>query len=193
MAIEAPGAKDANEASHRRVPRTRDQLSDAGKTCLRRTLLQLQARFPKVTTESMACVLLDPRTKPSAKKVVAVGNIPRKEEKAIYKNGVDFLRVEHRKVFAQMTKQGKISPSQPSLSQSSLLSQDSSPFSSPSSTGWDDADELLVGPPIRATKTRDELKETEIYARADAVLREWLDLEPEWARGRPTPEPQDQD
>eukprot|EP00644_Phytophthora_capsici_P000706 jgi/Phyca11/15851/fgenesh1_pg.PHYCAscaffold_16_\ len=28
--------------------------------------------------------------------------------------------------------------------------------------------------------TRDELKETEINARADAVLREWLDLEPEW-------------
>ncbi|KAG1695649.1 hypothetical protein DVH05_019388 [Phytophthora capsici] len=114
------------------------------------------------------------------KKIAAVGNIPLKEEKAIYKNGVDFLRVEHKKVFAQMTKQGKISPSQPSLSQSSLLSQDSSPFSSPSSTGWDDADDLLVRPPIRATKTRDELKETEINARADAVLREWLDLEPEW-------------
>eukprot|EP00644_Phytophthora_capsici_P013868 jgi/Phyca11/120167/e_gw1.40.370.1 len=102
MAIEAPGAKDANEASHRRVPRTRDQLSDAGKTCLRRTLLQLQARIPKVTTESMACVLLDPRTKSSAKKIAAVGNIPRKEEKAIYKNGIDFLRVEHREVFAQL-------------------------------------------------------------------------------------------
>ncbi|KAG1709944.1 hypothetical protein DVH05_028620 [Phytophthora capsici] len=69
------------------------------------------------------------------KKIAAVGNIPRKEKKAIYKNGVDFLRVEHREVFAQMTKQGKISPSQLPLSQSSLLSQDSSPFSSPSSTG----------------------------------------------------------
>ncbi|KAI9992242.1 hypothetical protein PInf_017627 [Phytophthora infestans] len=180
MAIEAPGAKDASEASRRRATRTRDQFSDAGKTCLRRTLMQLQARFPKVITESMACVLLVPRTKSSAKKIAAVGNIPRKEEKAIYKNGVDFIRVEHRKVFAQMTKQGKISLLQPSRSQSSLLSQDSSPFSSPSSTGWDDADELLLGAPIRATKTRDELKETEINARADAVLREWIDLEPEW-------------
>ncbi|EEY57368.1 uncharacterized protein PITG_11219 [Phytophthora infestans T30-4] len=108
MAIEAPGAKDASEASHRRVTRTRDQFSDAGKTCLRRTLMQLQARFPKVTTESMTCVLLDPRTKSSAKKIAA------------------------------------------------------------------------VGAPIRATKTRDELKETEIIARADAVLREWIDLEQEW-------------
>ncbi|KAI9996870.1 hypothetical protein PInf_000133 [Phytophthora infestans] len=113
MAIEAPGAKDASEASHRRVTRTRDQFSDAGKTCLRRTLMQLQARFPKVTTESMTCVLLDPRTKSSAKKIAAV-------------------------------------------------------------------DELLLGAPIRATKTRDELKETEIIARADAVLREWIDLEQEW-------------
>ncbi|KAG2843816.1 hypothetical protein PC119_g1901 [Phytophthora cactorum] len=76
------------------------------------------------------------------------------------KNRIYFLRDEHRKVFAQTTKQGNIALSQ-KTSQSSLLSQDSSPFSSPSSTGWDDADELLLGPPIRATKTRDEVKETE--------------------------------
>ncbi|KAF1778083.1 hypothetical protein GQ600_12387 [Phytophthora cactorum] len=60
MAIGAPGAKDANEASPRRVVRTRDQFSDAGEIFLRKTLLQLQARFSKVTTESMACVLVDP-------------------------------------------------------------------------------------------------------------------------------------
>ncbi|ETO99676.1 hypothetical protein F441_22908 [Phytophthora nicotianae CJ01A1] len=180
MAIEAPGAKDANEATHRRVVRTQDQFSEAGKTCLRRTLLQLQARFPKVTKEAMACVLLDPRTKSSAKKIAAVGDIPRKEEKAIYKNGLDFLREEHRHVFAQLAKSGKISLSQQS-SQCSLLSQESnSPFSSPASTGWDDEDELLLGAPIRASKTRDEVKETELNARADAVMMEWLDLEPEW-------------
>ncbi|KAG3117129.1 hypothetical protein PI124_g4373 [Phytophthora idaei] len=95
------------------------------------------------------------------------------------KNRIYFLRDEHRKVFAQTTKQGNIALSQ-ETSQSSLLSQDSSPFSSPSSTGWDDADELLLGPPIRATKTRDEVKETEVSARADAIMREWLDLELEW-------------
>ncbi|KAG6962522.1 hypothetical protein JG688_00008546, partial [Phytophthora aleatoria] len=61
----------------------------------------------------------------------------------------------------------KLSLSQKS-SQSSRLSQHSSTFSSPSSPGWDDADELLLGPPIRATKTRDEVKETEVNARADA-------------------------
>ncbi|EEY56115.1 uncharacterized protein PITG_08893 [Phytophthora infestans T30-4] len=72
MTFEAPGAKDASEASRRRVTRTRDQFSDAGKTCLRRARMQLQARFPNVTTESMACVLLDPRTKSSAKKIAAV-------------------------------------------------------------------------------------------------------------------------
>ncbi|KAG6977017.1 hypothetical protein JG688_00000818 [Phytophthora aleatoria] len=158
IAIEPPVAKDANEASHLRV---------------------LQARFSNVTTESMACVLLDPRTKSSAKKIAAVGDIPRKEEKAMDKNRIYFLGDEHRKVFAQTTKQGNIALSQ-KTSQSSLLSQDSSPFSSPSSTGWDDADELLLGPPIRATKTRDEVKETEVNARADAIMREWLDLEPEW-------------
>ncbi|KAG2769019.1 hypothetical protein PC116_g8669 [Phytophthora cactorum] len=118
MAIGAPGAKDANEASPRRVVRTRDQFSDAGEIFLRRTLLQLQARFSKVTTESMACVLVDPRTKSSAKKIADAGDIPRKEEKAMYKNGIDFLRDEHREVFAQMTKQGKIPLSQNS-SQSS--------------------------------------------------------------------------
>ncbi|KAG1687186.1 hypothetical protein DVH05_005353 [Phytophthora capsici] len=180
MVIETPRTKDGNETSHRRVVRRLDQFSEAGKTCLRRTLLQLQARFPKVTKEAMACILLDPRTKSSAKKIAAVGDIPRKEEKAIYKNGLEILRNEHRKVFSQMAKLGKIPHSQPS-SQSSLLSQDvNSPLSSPSSTGWDDEDELLLGAPIRTSKAREEVKESEINARADSVMMEWLEMEPEW-------------
>ncbi|GMF29836.1 unnamed protein product [Phytophthora lilii] len=106
MAIEAPRSRDANESSHRRVVRTQQQFYDAGKTCPRRTLLQLQARFPKV---SKACVLLDPRIKSSAKKIAADRNIPRKEEKAIYKGGLDYLREEYRKVYTEMTKQGRMS------------------------------------------------------------------------------------
>ncbi|POM79081.1 Hypothetical protein PHPALM_3318 [Phytophthora palmivora] len=181
MVMEAPRSNDANESSHRRVVRTRQQFSDAGKTCLRWTLLQLQARFPKLAKESMICILLDPRTKSRAKKIAAVGSIPRKEEKAIYKGGLDYLRYEHRKVFCEMIKQGKVSLDQQS-SQSSLLSQEStlSPCSSPPSIGWDDEDELLLGAPIRTTKTRDEVKESEINARADRVTQDWLDLEPEW-------------
>ncbi|KAG1707329.1 hypothetical protein DVH05_026521 [Phytophthora capsici] len=169
MVLEAPRAKDANEASHHRAVKTLGQFSEAGKTCLRRTLLQLQARFTKVTKEAIA-----------AKKIAAVGNVPRKEEKAIYKNGLDYLRAEHRKVFAQMAKLGKMSLSPPS-SQSSLLSQDvNSPLSSPSSTDWDDEDELLLGAPIRTSKTRKEVKESEINVRADSIMREWLEMEPEW-------------
>ncbi|POM63905.1 Hypothetical protein PHPALM_20638 [Phytophthora palmivora] len=120
----------------------------------------------------MICILLDPRTKSSAKKIAAVGNIPRKEEKAIYKGGLGYLRDEHRKVFSEMTKQGKM----PLLSQESTLS----PCSSPSSIGWDDEDGLLLGAPIRTTKTKDEVKESEINARTDQVMQDWLDLEPEW-------------
>ncbi|KAG6965483.1 hypothetical protein JG687_00005419, partial [Phytophthora cactorum] len=82
MATEAPGAKDANEARHHRVLRTRSQFSDAGRTCLKLTLLQLQGRFPKVSTEVMACILLDPRTKSRAKRIEVIGDIPCKEEKA---------------------------------------------------------------------------------------------------------------
>ncbi|ETL77643.1 hypothetical protein L917_21416 [Phytophthora nicotianae] len=110
MVVEAPRAKDANEASHCRAVKTLDQFSEAGKASLRRALLQLQARFPKVTKEAMACILLDPRTKSSAKKIAAVGNIPRKEEKAIYKTS------------------------------SLLSQDVNTPFSSPLSTGWDDED-----------------------------------------------------
>ncbi|POM76625.1 Hypothetical protein PHPALM_6110 [Phytophthora palmivora] len=159
MAMEAPRSKDENESSHRR----------------------LQARFTKVTKESMICILLDPRTKSSAKKIAAVGNITHKEEKAIYKGGLDYLRDEHRKMFSEMTKQGKMPLAQQS-SQSSLLSQEStlSPCSSPFSIGWNDEDELLLGAPIRTTKTRDEVKESEINARADRVMQDWLDFEPEW-------------
>ncbi|ETK87768.1 hypothetical protein L915_07843 [Phytophthora nicotianae] len=129
----------------------------------------------------MTCVLLDPRTKSSAKIIAAVGDVPRKEEKAIYKNGIDLLREEHRQVFAQLAKSGKIALSQ--SSQSSLLSQGStSPFSSPASTGWDDEDEHLLGAPIRTSKTREEVKETELNARADAVMKEWLNFETGVAR-----------
>ncbi|ETO67546.1 hypothetical protein F444_15544 [Phytophthora nicotianae P1976] len=167
MAIEAPRAKDANESSHRRVVRTLDQFSEAG-------------AITQGDKGGNSCVLLDPRTKSSAKKIAVVGDIPRKEEKAIYKDGIDFLRAEHRTVFAGMVNAEKISLSQQS-SQSSELSQESvSPFSSPASNGWDDEDELLLGAPIRARKTREEMKETEINARADAVMKDWLDLESEW-------------
>ncbi|KAG2779797.1 hypothetical protein PC129_g17108 [Phytophthora cactorum] len=123
--------------------------------------------------------LLDPRIKSSAKKIAVVGDIPRKEEKAMYKNGIDFLRDKHRKVFAQTTKQGRsLYPrNRPNVA---YLVRTPHLFSSPSSTGWDDADKLLLGSPIRATKTRDEVKETAINARADTGVREWLDLETEW-------------
>ncbi|KAE9073599.1 hypothetical protein PF010_g25004 [Phytophthora fragariae] len=95
MAIEPPRSKYANEESHRRFVRTQEQLSQGAKTCLRRTLLQLQARFPKVMKEAITCVPLDPRTKSSAKKIAAVGDIPRRAEKTIYKGGIDFLRGGH--------------------------------------------------------------------------------------------------
>lgn len=143
---------------------------------------------PKCTATFVCCAvrrlrhgrILDPRTKSSAKKIAAVGNVSRKEEKATYKNGLEFLRDEHRKVFAQMAKVGKMPLSQTS-SQSSLLSQDlNSPLSSPSSTGWDDEDELLLGAPIRTSKTREEVKESELNARADSIMNEWLEMEPEW-------------
>jgi hypothetical protein len=84
-------------------------------------------------------------------------------------------------VFAQMIKLERIQLSQQASSQCSLLSQDlASPFSSPASSGWDDEDELLLGAPIRASKTREEVKGSEINARADAIMKEWLELEPEW-------------
>jgi hypothetical protein len=79
-----------------------------------------------------------------------------------------------------MIKLGKILLSQQASSQSSLLSQDLAfPFSSPASTGWDDEYELLLGAPIRAIKTREDVKGSEINARADAIMKEWLELEPE--------------
>ncbi|RAW36881.1 hypothetical protein PC110_g6832 [Phytophthora cactorum] len=106
MAIEAQSSKEGNETTHRRVQRMRDQFSDPGKTCLKRTLLQLQARFPKVTRESMAYLLLDPRMKHAAKTIATVGNVPRKEEKALYTGGMDYLRDVHHLGFGTMTKEG---------------------------------------------------------------------------------------
>eukprot|EP00644_Phytophthora_capsici_P016027 jgi/Phyca11/17483/fgenesh1_pg.PHYCAscaffold_28_\ len=132
----------------------------------------------KKIQEALSYPELDPMT--DKDKIAAVGNVSRKEEKATYKNGLEFLRDEHRKVFAQMAKVGKMPLSQTS-SQSSLLSQDlNSPLSSPSSTGWDDEDELLLGAPIRTSKTREEVKESELNARADSIMNEWLEMEPEW-------------
>ncbi|ETI40673.1 hypothetical protein F443_14032 [Phytophthora nicotianae P1569] len=63
---------------------------------------------------------------------------------------------------------------------SSAFSQETSPFSSPASTGWDDEEDLLFGAPIRTNQTREEVKEQEVDARADRVLTEWLELEPDW-------------
>ncbi|ETI43440.1 hypothetical protein F443_11594, partial [Phytophthora nicotianae P1569] len=110
----------------------------------------------------MACVLLDPRTKHAAKKIAAVGNVSRKEEKAIYTSGLDYLRQEHRNIFGTMTKEKKIPLNQDFSSQnSSAFSQETSPFSSPASTGWNDEEDLLFGAPIRTNQTREEVKEQE--------------------------------
>ncbi|KAF1786810.1 hypothetical protein GQ600_7780 [Phytophthora cactorum] len=79
MAIEAPGAKDGMEQS------------SPGFAC---AIFQGNHRVDGVR-------LLDPRIKSSAKKIAVRRDIPRKEEKAMYKNGIDFLRDKHRKVFAQ--------------------------------------------------------------------------------------------
>ncbi|KAG6967094.1 hypothetical protein JG687_00004463 [Phytophthora cactorum] len=152
MAIEAQSSKEGNETTHRRVQRMRDQFSDPGNTCLKRTLLQLQARFPKVTRESMAYLLLDPRMKHAAKTIATVGNVP-------------------------LTKEGEIPLSLDFGSQScSIFSQETSPFLSPASNGWDDEDELLLEAPLRLNQTHEEVKD----ARTDKVLLEWLELEPDW-------------
>ncbi|POM70972.1 Hypothetical protein PHPALM_12524 [Phytophthora palmivora] len=74
------------------------------------------------------------RTKSNTKRIAAVGNIPRKEEKAIYKSDLKYAREEHRKVFSTMAKERKIPLIQPS-SQNSLLSQDlASPIKYPDKT-----------------------------------------------------------
>ncbi|POM81552.1 Hypothetical protein PHPALM_460 [Phytophthora palmivora] len=102
MAIEAPLLR----CQRRKSSMSDKEFSDTEKT---------------LTKESIACILLDPRTKSSVKRIAAVGNIPRKGEKTIYKSGLDYLREEHRKMFSKMTKDGKVPLIQPS-SQNSLLS-----------------------------------------------------------------------
>ncbi|KAG3111356.1 hypothetical protein PI125_g9198 [Phytophthora idaei] len=80
-----------------------------------------------------------------------------------------------------MAKEGEIPLSPDFGSQScSIFSQETSPFSSPASTGWDDEDEQLLGGPIRLNQTHEEVKEHELDARTDKVLSEWLELEPDW-------------
>ncbi|KAG3029756.1 hypothetical protein PC120_g4142 [Phytophthora cactorum] len=76
-----------------------------------------------------------------------------------------------------MTKEGEIPLSLDFGSQScSIFSQETSPFLSPASNGWDDEDELLLEAPLRLNQTHEEVKD----ARTDKVLLEWLELEPDW-------------
>ncbi|ETI38994.1 hypothetical protein F443_15369 [Phytophthora nicotianae P1569] len=64
MVIEAPRAKDENEESHRRVVGTLDHVLDA---------------------ESCGVHTTRPSHQVKRQEIAAVGNVPRKEEKAIYK------------------------------------------------------------------------------------------------------------
>ncbi|KAG6965146.1 hypothetical protein JG687_00005578 [Phytophthora cactorum] len=128
MTIEAPRTKDETDTSHRRVQRTLGQFSDPDASATTRTFSKGNKGIHD----------LHPRTKHAAEKIAAVGNVGRKEEKAYYTGGIDYLRDEHRKVFGTLTKEKKIANSQDFGSQSSsMFSQEVSPFSSPASTEWD--------------------------------------------------------
>ncbi|KAG6942803.1 hypothetical protein JG688_00017916 [Phytophthora aleatoria] len=72
----------------------RENLVSSYMVVFRRIAEKLQSRFPKVTRESTVCILLDPRTKSRAKNIAAVGDVPHKAERALYKGGVDLLRDE---------------------------------------------------------------------------------------------------
>ncbi|KAG6975420.1 hypothetical protein JG688_00002407 [Phytophthora aleatoria] len=62
-----------------------------------------------------------------------------------------------------MTKEGEIPLSPDFGSQScSIFSQETSSFSSPASTGWDDKDELLLGAPIRLNQAHEEVKDARL-------------------------------
>ncbi|ETL32616.1 hypothetical protein L916_14826 [Phytophthora nicotianae] len=84
MVIEAPRAKDENEESHRRVVGTLDHVLDAGKTCLKRTLLHYKHGSPKSRRKLWRAYYstLPPSQAP---RNCCCWQCPRKEEKAIYK------------------------------------------------------------------------------------------------------------
>ncbi|KAG6970577.1 hypothetical protein JG688_00004797 [Phytophthora aleatoria] len=125
MTIEAPRTKDETETSHRRSWK---ELPTTDASATTRTLSKGNKGIHD----------LHPRTKHAAEKIAAVGNVGRKEEKAYYTGGIDYLRDKHRKVFGTLTKEKKITNSQDFGSQSSsMFSQEVSPFPSPASTEWD--------------------------------------------------------
>ncbi|OWZ08645.1 hypothetical protein PHMEG_00018775 [Phytophthora megakarya] len=89
------------------------------------------------------------------------------EEKAPYTRGLDFLREEHRRVFSTMAKQKKIASQG-----SSMFSQETSPSSSPASTGWDDGDELLLGAPsLEVAKHQNPNKSEEELDNSLSIVR----------------------
>lgn len=76
MDIDAPRTPKTNAANFPRVARKTEAFLQETTTGIARTIGQMKKRFPKLTTEIVMPLLLDPRTAPSAKFLaVAIGKI----------------------------------------------------------------------------------------------------------------------
>ncbi|KAG1711378.1 hypothetical protein DVH05_008632 [Phytophthora capsici] len=170
--LDAPRDEDTNESNFRRIELTYTNISQLGRRCIARTLHQIAQRLPAPSVPIGMALLLDPRTKRTAKNYLSTAENPEAHAETILAATKELLYTEHREMYR--------------LKHSHSANEDNSGTSSVSnSPGCEVPDasdtemSLLCGEEV-SPQSEQSLADSNLAKEADAVVDMWLDLRVEW-------------
>ncbi|KAG1708730.1 hypothetical protein DVH05_022355 [Phytophthora capsici] len=175
LAYNLNGARngDTNEKNFPRVELKLTEMTELAQRCIKRTLHQIRERIEKPSTAVAMSLLLDPRTRPSAKNFLRVPDCADAATDNILEDAKTLMRVEHR-VFYRAIHADEL---QQNEGVATL------PMSSPRCDSQNSSDteaELLYGEEVSQPLEENNV-EAAVNARADELLTSWLSLRIDWA------------
>ncbi|KAJ8571528.1 hypothetical protein ON010_g5306 [Phytophthora cinnamomi] len=165
--LHGPRDTDTNERNFSRVELKLTDLSDLAHRCIKRTLHQIAERFPKPSVPVGMALLLDPRTKSSAKRFLRVPDTAEAVTATILEETKSLMRIEHRVFYKGLHANDGYEAVE-------AASSTRSPQAEGSSSSHYEAD-LIYGEAVSqpaAEKTADAT----LNVQADALVGEWLNF-----------------
>ncbi|KAG3111459.1 hypothetical protein PI125_g9092 [Phytophthora idaei] len=170
--LNSPRDKATTDKTFPRVELLYCDISDLGHRCIARTEHQIAFTLPKPSVQMGMALLLDPRTKRSAKNYLKVPDTPDSHTAKIMDDTMSLLYMEHRELYKRKygsNEQGHDGASSASSSPSvEILDLTESEM------------KLLCGEEV-SEQTEQSVVESTLYKEADALVDKWLALRIEWA------------
>ncbi|KAL3663365.1 hypothetical protein V7S43_011771 [Phytophthora oleae] len=167
--------EDTNERTLSRQELQFDQLSDLAHRCIKRTLHLIAVQLPTPSIQMGVALLLDPRTKKSAKQFLSIPDSVDGHTDSILADAEALLRKEHWLIYHALHLKAK-----PHNGASTALSPATSFSGEEYCIASDDEMDLLCGEQV-SVQSEQCLTDSALNANTDVLLSKWLDLRIEWA------------